>query len=138
MLPIAAVLVILLVLSVYDIIAVYGTKHMVRMFKGFFKRGLMLSIIVPMRISDIGKSVKVKPGRGRFLILGTGDIAFPVIFSVSALNFGLRSSFAVIAGSLVGLLAIHFILSRRRRPIPALPPIALFSVLGFFISIICF
>jgi len=138
MLPVQAVLVLFVILSAYDIFAVYGSKHMVKMFKGLTKRGVLLGLAIPESKVHAKKTItKLKPGKGSgFIMLGTGDIAFPLILAVSALQYGIASSLLVIAGSLIGIYTVFFLLSKDRKPLPALPPIALFSTLGFLISLI--
>lgn len=135
---ITAVLVILAVLSVYDVIAVYRTKHMISLFSGLLQKGIPFSLIVPDKTADINAAVaSAQPGTGRFLLLGTGDLAFPIILAVSALRFGIISSLSVIAGSFVGLFFIHVILMKKQAgAIPALPPIVFFSLLAFILSLI--
>ncbi|HUT21876.1 MAG TPA: presenilin family intramembrane aspartyl protease [Candidatus Bipolaricaulota bacterium] len=130
------VIVILIVLSVYDYIAVYKTKTMVKMFKGLLSRGVIFSIIIPEHVKNWTVPLqKVRQGEG-FMFLGTGDIALPMIFAASVLPEGLIASLGVIIGSLVGVLCIHLIfnIQKKRAPMPALPPIAFFSILGYLIS----
>ena len=132
------VLILLAILSVYDIIAVWKTKHMIALFKGLAERGVIMALIIPSKIKDTLTDLKqVKPGE-EFLLLGTGDISFPIIFAVSALKFSLWSSIAVILGALLGITFIHFVFIARkeRKPVPALPPIAVGSAIGFFISLL--
>ncbi|UCD04488.1 MAG: hypothetical protein JSW73_02550 [Candidatus Woesearchaeota archaeon] len=137
MVPVQAILVLFVILSAYDIFAVYGSKHMVELFKGLSRRGVLLGLAIPEKKSHIKRKLKtLRPGKGSgFVMLGTGDVAFPLIFAVSALEYGITSSLLVIAGSLIGIFTVFFLLSRDRKPLPALPPIALFSVLGFLISL---
>lgn len=138
MLPIQTVLILFVLLSAYDIFAVYGSKHMIKMFKGLSQRGVLLSLVIPEEKGNVKKHLKnIKPGKGGgFIMLGTGDIAFPLILAVSSLTIGILSSLLVIAGSLIGVLAVFLILSKDRKPMPALPPIALFSIIGLLISLI--
>jgi len=139
MLPTIAVIVILIVLSIYDFIAVYKTKHMVTMFKGMMNRGVSLALVIPDTPPDITAHVSdarpPKPGEKRsFMMLGTGDVAFPAIFAVSALRTSMMASLAVVVGALVGLLIVHLILMRKKHgAIPALPPIAICSILSFIL-----
>ena len=131
------VVVILIILSIYDYIAVYRTKTMVKMFKGLLARGVIFSIIIPEHVKNwFVETRKVKPKEG-FMFLGTGDIALPMIFAASALKESIISSMAIIIGALIGLMMIHvlFRLQKRREPMPALPPIAFFSILGYLISL---
>lgn len=132
------VLILLAVLSVYDIIAVWKTKHMIKLFKGLAERGVIMALIIPSKIANVFADLRqVRPGE-EFLLLGTGDIVFPIIFAVSALKYSIWSSVAIILGALLGLSFIHFffIARKERKPVPALPPIAIGSALGFFVSLL--
>lgn len=149
--PWPGIIAILLILSIYDFIAVYKTKHMIYMFKGMAERGVFFSFIFPQNFSDIKSNIRqvqipsaaLKKGerlpfsKRRFMFLGTGDIALPSVFAVSALFLGLKFSVLIIVGSLFGLAFIYLSMLKKPRAIPALPPIALFSILffllGFFI-----
>ena len=134
------VILILIVLSIYDFIAVYKTKHMVKIAKEMIETGTILGLVFPFEFSGFLESTKkIKPGEGRFLILGGGDVAFPLIFSVSVLELGIFSSFLVALFSLFGVIAnfLFFIKQKEKKPIPALPLISLFSIIGyFFVSIL--
>jgi presenilin-like A22 family membrane protease len=131
-----AVILILIILSIYDFIAVYKTKHMVKIAKDMIETGTILGLVFPFEPLGFLKSTKeIKPGEGKFLILGGGDVAFPLIFSVSLLKFGILKSFVVALFSLLGLFAnfLLFIFQKERKAIPALPLISLFSIIGYFI-----
>lgn len=126
----------LLIFSIYDFIAVNITKHMIKMAKEMIETGTILGLIVPQEISDFTASLKeVKPG-GRFLVLGGGDVVFPLLLSVSLVPQGILNSLVVAVFSLFGLsFSFWFFISQKtRQPIPALPPIALFSIIGFLIT----
>jgi presenilin-like A22 family membrane protease len=131
-----AMILILIILSIYDFIAVYKTKHMVKMAKDMIEAGTILGLVFPFESSGFLKSTKeIKPGEGKFLILGGGDVALPLIFSVSLLKFGILKSFIVALFSLLGLFVnfLFFLTQKERKAIPALPLIALFSIIGYFI-----
>jgi len=141
LLPAMAVLVLLAVLSVYDVIAVFKTKHMITMFKHMAERGAMFSLIIPHgSMTSKGKVKDIKLGKSSkdrgAVIIGTGDAAFPTILAVSAATYGVGVSICVGIGALVGLVAVHFILMKTQRPLPALPPIALGSAAGFLIGVL--
>jgi len=147
---------ILIAVSVYDYLAVYVTGHMVRMMKSSISAGTIFAIIIPQNFRDLVKTVsevgknkekimlnpslqKMELGRD-FVYLGGGDLAFPLIMAVAALKIGLYSAIITAIGALVGLLALNliFALQKERRPMAALPPLALFSILGFLASLIKF
>ena len=132
------VVLLLAIFSIYDYLAVYKTKHMVKMAKEMIEEGAIVGLVLPLKISDFSASLKeVRPG-GRFFVLGGGDVAFPLLLSCSLLTEGLTSSLVVAAFSLLGLFFgfLIFTQQKSRRPIPALPPIALFSIIGYLITLI--
>ena len=129
------VILLLVIFSIYDFIAVYKTKHMVRMAKAMLESRAILALVIPPNIFGFRESLeKIQPG-GKFLILGGGDIAFPLIFSVSLIPSGIFNSLIVALFSLIGLFASFWFFTKQkeRKPIPALPPIALFSIIGYLI-----
>jgi presenilin-like A22 family membrane protease len=98
--------------------------------------GTILGLVFPFEFSGFFKSTReIKPGEGKFLILGGGDVALPLIFSVSLLKFGIFKSFFVAFFSLFGLFSnfLLFLLQKKREGIPALPLISLFSILGYLL-----
>ncbi len=132
------VLILFAALSIYDVIAVYKTKHMIKMFKKLVHHGVYLAIIIPFKLKDFFKNTKkAKPGKD-FLMLGTGDLAFPLILATACLKVSLLSSIFVILGAAVGVTVIFYMLVSQtdRKAMPALPPIALGSFIGYLLSIL--
>ena len=141
--PWPEIIILLIALSIYDFIAVFKTKTMVSMFKELLKRGAPLAIIVPespyqftANVHKISRA-KLREKDRKVLMLGTGDLAFPALFAVSAYaTAGLPAALAIMAGSVVGLVFNHYLLMVKKfRFIPALPFIALFSIIGYVIAI---
>jgi presenilin-like A22 family membrane protease len=137
------IILLLIIFSIYDFIAVYKTKHMVKMAKEMIEERAILAFIIPLNISGFRENLEkvqfpTEDGERKFLILGGGDIAFPLIFLVSLLKFGIFKSFIVLIFSLLGLFAdfLFFISQKERKAIPALPLIALFSIIGYLITMI--
>ena len=128
----------LFIFSIYDWVAVYKTKHMVKMAKEMVESKAILGFIIPQKIADFKSEVKETEVGGRFLILGGGDIVFPLMFAVSLIPQGILKSLIVALFSLIGLFVgfLIFINQKTKRPMPALPPIALFSIIGYFLTTI--
>ncbi len=129
-------LILLVVLSIYDIIAVYFTKHMVTLFRGMLKVGVIPAVIIPEKFFGLAQKIEeIKPGMD-FLMIGTGDLILPTIFVVAVSGLGRDAVLASAAGSLVGFIATEMIFThqRFRRPMPALPPIATCTILGFLLE----
>lgn len=129
---------ILVGMSIYDIIAVYRTRHMVRLAENMIQSGAIFGFLIPVRWRDFFITRdKAKVGQD-FMILGSGDVGVPLLFIASTVTTSLTS--AVITGifSVVGLFVTHllFVNQRDRSAMAALPPIATASILGYLVSLL--
>lgn len=130
------IVILLIIFSIYDFIAVYKTKHMVEMAKEMIESRAILGLVVPPDLASFKQNLKqVKPG-GKFMVLGGGDVIFPLLLCSSLVSSGILNSLIVALFSLIGLFAgfLFFISQKQKKAIPALPPIALFSIIGYFIT----
>ncbi len=116
-------LILLIGLAVYDLIAVFGTKHMVTLAEGA-KGKIPLMFAIP--VGD------------RVLGLGTGDLAIPLVFSVSVLrDYSMTQAITTSLGGLLGLMALFFyILNKKDIVLPALPPITVGLILGYAVGVV--
>jgi presenilin-like A22 family membrane protease len=133
--PIIAVW-ILVALSIYDILAVYVTRHMVKMAENMIASRAIFGFIIPNKLSGFKEKISaVRPGED-FMILGSGDIALPLVLVASVGRISFPQAIIVAAFSLLGLLVTHliFINQKVRRPMAALPPIAAFSIIGYLVA----
>ena len=131
---------VLAVLSVYDIIAVYFTKHMVKMAEGMIASKAIFGFIIPLQSSGFKEKISaVQPGEN-FMVLGSGDIVLPLILTVSVARVSFLQAIFVAVFSVFGLLATHliFVNQKERRPMAALPPIAALSIIGYLVSSLIF
>lgn len=132
------VVILLIVLSFYDIVAVYWTKHMVYMAQGMIESGAIFGFVIPFEWKDMlyHKSEARKKIGEKFMILGSGDIGLPLIMASSLAVISLKQA-AITAGfSLIGLFLTHliFINQSNKRPMAALPPIATLTIIGYLVS----
>ncbi len=130
------IVILLIIFSIYDFIAVYKTKHMVEMAKEMIESRAILGLVVPPDLASFKQNLRqVKPG-GKFMVLGGGDVVFPLLLCSSLVSSGVLNSLIVALFSLMGLFAgfLFFISQKEKKAIPALPPIALFSIIGYFIT----
>lgn len=134
MVPIT-VAIILMALSFYDLLAVYGTKHMVKMAKRLVEGGGLFALLVPIRPRALNLKLSQIEQKKEVFQLGTGDLVLPGIMAVSAARFGLGIGLAVLAGSLIGLSVnlMIFFKQDKPRPIPALPAPAAGAVLAYLL-----
>lgn len=143
-------IILLIILAVYDVIAVYKTKHMVKMAKVMIKKRVILGIIIPEKILGLKASMAdveqdkipikriLKPNeRGKFMILGGGDLVLPLLLIASVANQNIWQSVIILVFALLGLLAMHLLFIKlKSKPMPALPPLAVFSILGYLVSLL--
>lgn len=120
-LGVVPVIIFLILLTIYDFIAVFKTKHMVVLAKGISKKNLAFTFALP------SKELKHQ------FELGTGDMVMPLTFAVAVMNSAAISGVAfpnyiipgilILIGSLAGLLwTIDYISKHVGIALPALPP----------------
>jgi len=132
----SVVVALLLIFSVYDFIAVYKTKHMVLMAKEMIEKKVILGFIIPKEVKYFkGKLSEIKPG-GNFMILGGGDVVFPSLLAVSVIPSGILKALVIVLFSLVGSFFSYWLFTKEKEPIPALPPIALFTIIGYLVTLL--
>ncbi len=129
------VIVIAAVLSIYDIIAVYKTRHMVEMARGMIEAKSVLGLVVPFYVKDFFSDLKNVNLEDRFMILGGGDIMIPLLLCASFVSQGVFYSLFIFVFSLIGLFLsfLFFITPQIKRPIPALPPIVFSVAFGYLL-----
>lgn len=132
--------VLLIVFSIYDILAVYWTGHMVDLAKGMIKSGAIFGFVIPFKFGDFfyhKGEAREKIGDS-FMILGSGDVGLPLIMASSVAVLSLSQALIVASFSMVGLLITHLIFHNQtqRKPMAALPPIATMTIIGYVISMI--
>jgi presenilin-like A22 family membrane protease len=129
-------LILVLALGTYDIIAVFKTKHMLKLADGSRLREL------PVMFETASRGIKTGPRKGSkkgddVIGLGTGDIAIPLIFFVGILR-SFQDWFlvgAAVLGAMAGLgLTIYYVTNVKRVALPALPPIIGCSLISLGIA----
>src|SRR3989344_5126002 len=108
--PIVAVA-LLVILSFYDIIAVYWTKHIVYLARGMMESGAIFGFVIPFEWKDIfyhSHEAKHKVGE-KFMILGSGDIGLPLVLASSVAVVSLGQALIIGLFAVFGLFATHLI-----------------------------
>jgi presenilin-like A22 family membrane protease len=92
-----AVAILLVAMSVYDYVAVYKTRHMVKMAKAMIKGRAIFAMIFPEHWHGFFEHLdRAHPGEG-FMMLGTGDFVFPMIMAASAYSISPAAAWSVFA-----------------------------------------
>ena len=112
--------ILLIIISIYDFIAVRLSKHMIVLAKTQFE----LNIFSGLKVS-VGDTSAV---------LGGGDIAFPLILAGVVLrDYSLLPAILVIYGALIGLVTL-ILIGKENKFYPAMPFITSGCFLGLIIS----
>jgi len=136
----------LFLISIYDMIAVWKSKHMIKLAKFQTKSkvfaGLLLQYKTKKKKTAKVKEVKVKE---KSAILGGGDIAFPLIFSAAVMEHlilkGVTKTNAFLETSIITLfvsvsLTILFLKGKKDTFYPAMPFLSLGCLIGYIIIVL--
>jgi len=144
-----AVGMLLILISVYDFIAVFKIKHMVTMAKFQTKAKVFAGLLIPYKMEKAGKDVKVKKGVKvervvKTAILGGGDIGFPLIFAGVVMK-GLILEGGVLIGFLKTLiiplfvsiaLFLLFVKGKKDKFYPAMPFLTVGCFMGYSVLLL--
>lgn len=148
---ITTAIILLIGISIYDMIAVWKSKHMIKLAKFQTKSNLFAGLLIPYsrkenKIKNIAVKTAKKQAKPTSAILGGGDIAFPLIFASAAmqhfiLNKGMDKIAALQSTLIITLfttiaLFILLIKSKKDRFYPAMPFITAGCFIGYLIVLI--
>lgn len=133
-----SVVILLILISIYDMIAVWRTKHMVSMAKFQIKSRMFTGLLIPYNIpkqKPIPKGAKTKLVKIQIkeAILGGGDIAFPLLFSGVILKlYGFLPALVI---SFFAALALFFlfVIAEKKKFYPAMPFVSAGCFLGYLV-----
>ena len=134
---------IILALAVYDFLAV-RFKFMLWMADRLSEVNALPALIIPKNYSEWNlnlkkhgeKMIEVNPAEREYSILGGGDIAFPCLLTASVyFAQGFKPAGIMAVFGLLGLVSVYVIQATflKGKPMPALPPIAAFTLVGLLI-----
>lgn len=134
----------LLFISIYDMYAVWKSKHMIKLAKFQAKSKMFAGLLLSYPSKEKISLSKKKAGASRIktAILGGGDIAFPLMFSSAVMEHliksGLTKQLAFIQSSLISVfvtiaLSILLIKSEKGKFYPAMPFLSLGCVVGYLV-----
>jgi len=135
-------MIVLAALAIYDFLAVrFG--YMVWMAKRMSESTTLPAIVIPYSKSNWNSSLKTtdfvveeKPSDRKYSILGGGDIGFSLLIIASVyFASGLIPGIVMAVFTLLGLIAAYWIQAvfLKGKPMPALPPIAVLSLIGLLV-----
>ena len=152
MLNLFAAFMLLIVISVYDYLSVYKTKHMVKLAEFQSKSKVFAGLFIPYGKGRINAKENIEPQlkkisgktRQRVAVLGGGDIGFTLIFAGVVMK-GLLLQGPVLTGFLKTLIipvaasiALLFLLvkGQENKFYPAMPILSIGCFLGYLVVLI--
>lgn len=130
-----SVSILFILIAIYDAIAVWHSKHMVKMAKFQSKANVFAGVLLPYAGGKLAGHKFPAKGKGeemRIAVLGGGDIAFPLLFAGAAvkwllptypLHIALLLSLIISVCATIALGALLF-LAKPKKFYPAMPFIA--------------
>lgn len=145
MLNLFAAFMLLIVISIYDYLSVYKTKHMIKLAKFQSKSKVFAGLMIPYKMGKItDETKKHKLKKSRVAVLGGGDIGFTLIFAGVVMK-GLMLQETVLTGFLKALIipvaasiALLFLLikGQENKFYPAMPILSIGCFLGYLAVLI--
>ena len=117
-----SIFILLIVISIYDVIAVWKTKHMVKMAQFQSKTNIFAGLLIPYKKTQA--------------VLGGGDIGFPLMFAgVVMKNSNMLNGLIVSLFAALGLFLL-FYFAKKEKFYPAMPFVTAGCVLGYLITLL--
>ncbi len=145
--------ILLVLISIYDMYAVWKSKHMVKLAKFQTQSKVFAGLFIPYAEEgkkskmksklpeDLKTKTKTKMVKIKSAILGGGDIAFPLIFSATVMEFliidmGIAKASALLLSGIISIttavaLAFLFWAAKEDRFYPAMPFVSGGCFVGF-------
>ena len=133
-LNILSAVLLLFIISIYDMVAVWKTKHMVSLAKFQASSGAFAGLSIPYNTSNIsGKVTKKRFGKFSNAIFGGGDIGFSLMFSGAIMKY-----FGMIPALIVSFFAatalfVLFVFAKKGKFYPAMPFITIGCIIGLLV-----
>ena len=148
-----SVIILLIIISLYDMYAVWKSKHMIKLAKMQSKSGVFAGIAIPYKVKKgklnipLFKKTKTKTKKTKKIqsaILGGGDIVFPIIFSgviFQKLLFTNPTNIAFLKTLIITItatiaLSLLLVKSKKNKFYPAMPFITAGCFLGYLIILL--
>jgi len=145
-LSIIPTLILLVLLAVYDYVAVYRTKHMIRLAEGVMDLKMPIMFVMPRRWGYSFVRAKGLPKEGEereAYFMGLGDAVMPTMLAVSAnaflnvprlLGFVNVPALGSLMGTLASYLVLMYIVVELKKPQAGLPFLCTGAIVGFLLG----
>lgn len=118
----------LIAISIYDIYAVWRSKHMIKLAKAQTKAKIFAGLLIPYKMPAM-KTIKIehrqkaekKKVKARAAIIGGGDIGFTLLFASTIMKeIGFVHALITVIAATAALASL-FLLGKKERYYPAMP-----------------
>lgn len=125
----------LIAISVYDMIAVWKTRHMIKLAKLSMKSKIFSGFLIPYKMpKGIRKGKKLKGVKTA--LLGGGDVAFPLLFAgVVMKNIGFCETLIIPVCVTIALFLL-FLKGKKDKFYPAMPFVSIGCFVGYLITLL--
>ncbi len=137
-LNVIAAALLLLLLSLYDMYAVWKSKHMIKLATFQAKSRVFVGLVFPSRLKEISKVPKKLKTKGKIpvAVLGGGDMGFPLLFAGAVMKkLGFAPSLLVPAFATMALILL-LVLGKKGRFYPAMPFLSLGCATGYGVALL--
>jgi len=122
-LSLTSIFILLIIISVYDMIAVWKTKHMIKLAKYQSKMRVFAGLLIPY-------------SKDKTAILGGGDIGFPLFFAGTVLKYSsFLNAFIVVIFTTIAL-GILLYYAKKNKFYPAMPFLSLGCLAGYLVTLL--
>lgn len=120
------VMLFLVIVSIYDYLAVFITKHMIDLATFVIKKDLAFTVTAK----------EIVEGKERRIDIGSGDFIMPIMFEVSVIPLGFNAVLSVFIGALVACAIFIYLAWQKKIILPAIPPLVLGMFIAFLASLL--
>ncbi len=135
LLTLKSIAILLLLIAIYDLVAVYKTRHMITLAKFQTKTKLFAGLHIPYGKPTTKKLPQLKKAQKQ-AVLGGGDIGFPLLFS--GVVFLQAGFFAALVTTLCAAASLFmlFCVAKKTKYYPAMPAVTLGCFIGYAIMLL--
>jgi len=144
-----AAFMLLILISIYDIIAVRHTKHMIKLAEFQTKSKVFAGLLIPYgtgkkKITSKESGITKDKEKGKIAVLGGGDIGFPLLFAGVVMKGLMLSNPELIAflktliiPVFVSLALLYLLVSAQKNKFyPAMPYLTVGCVVGYLVVLL--
>ena len=122
-LSLKSIFILLVIISVYDMIAVWKTKHMIKLAKFQSDIKVFAGLLIPYTDKKTA-------------ILGGGDIGFPLLFAGTVLKtYSIVSALIVVVFASIALFILLYY-AQKNKFYPAMPFLSIGCLIGYLVSLL--